>query len=306
MQAIQFIEVLSGIGAGKLGSEDGVKWLTKQQQLSPLLTFENQVESQFLTPPAKYIDNLTAFFQGFSQPLQAVYQSADFPVILSGDHSNAIGTVSAFLSANPDKHVGIIWIDAHADLHTPYTTPSGNLHGMSLAALIREDNQACAEHYVGEMQTAYWNGLKNLTSHTKGILPKDICFLGLRDYEPAEAALLEKYDISHYSTQKMREVGFDAVFEAVNAQFAEVDLLYVSFDVDSLDSALLNATGTPVEQGFTEKELAEILEAVLALPNLAVFELTEFNPNLSEDTAQYALVSRLFALAVARISQKNG
>lgn len=305
MQAIQFIQVLSGIGAGKLGSDEGARWLSKRHQLSTL-PFENQVESQYLTPPAKYIDNLTAFFKQFSPTLQKVYQSTHFPVILSGDHSNAIGIISALLATYPEKRVGIIWIDAHADLHTPYTTPSGNLHGMSLAALIREDNQACAEHIVSQDRAEYWQQLKNLAASSKGIAAADICFLGLRDYEPAEEALLERYKIPHYSSNRMRELSFEQVFAEVRKQFADVDLVYVSFDVDSLDSDLFNATGTPVNQGFSEQELAEILDEVLALPKLCAFEITEFNPSLSDETEQYELISRLFAHATQRILQKNG
>lgn len=304
MQSIHFIQILSDIGAGKRGSHEGVKWLTEQHSIDSFTCFENHADSTLLAPPAKYIDNLAAFFRQFTPPLVELFRQSSFPIILSGDHSNAIGTISALCHAYPNKRIGVIWIDAHADLHTPYTTPSGNLHGMSLAALIRQDNQACAKHHVNSELAGYWQQLKQLAPDSIGIQPQDICFLGLRDYEEQEAALIARHNIPHYSTAEMRNLGFEAVFNRLEAQFNEVDLVYVSFDVDSLDSALLTATGTPVADGFSEQELNDILSRVLALPHLAAFEITEFNPTLSTDHHQHALISRLFGQALAQIQQR--
>lgn len=302
-QAVNVIQILSGVGAGKLGSHLGVQWLCERAKLPchPHHIFCNQSNSQFVHPPAKYIDNLTAFFQRFLHSLSEIYQQPAFPVILSGDHSNAIGTISALCHAYPDKRIGVIWIDAHADLHTPYTTPSGNLHGMTLAALIREDNLANAKHVLSPEVAAYWQQLKQLAPQSAGILPQDLCFLGLRDYEPEEQALIERWQIPHYSSEKMRQLGIEQVLHQVKTQFADLDMVYVSFDIDSLDSGLLSATGTPVAQGFSEQELAKILSVLLTLPNLAVFELTEFNPTLSSDTEQYEMIYRLLKLSLTQL-----
>ncbi|MDO4697983.1 MAG: arginase [Pasteurellaceae bacterium] len=302
-QTVNIVQILSDVGAGKRGTHLGVQWLCEQANLisPPEYIFVNQADSPFCQPPAKYIDNLTAFFQRFLQPLSEIYQQPAFPVILSGDHSNAIGTISALCHAYPDKRIGVIWIDAHADLHTPYTTPSGNIHGMTLAALIREDNQENAKQIVPVEVADYWQKLKQLAPQSAGILPQDLCFLGLRDYEPEERALLERWQIPHYSSEKMRQLGIEQVLHQVKTQFADLDMVYVSFDIDSLDSDLLSATGTPVAQGFSESELAEILAILLDLPNLAVFELTEFNPTLSADTAQYEMIYRLFDKALKQL-----
>lgn len=305
MQNINIIQVLSDIGAGKLGSHLGVKWLCERGNVISHHIFENHRETQFLSLPTKYIDNLTQFFQQFISPLSHIYQQADFPVILSGDHSNAIGTISALCHAYPDKRIGVIWIDAHADLHTPYTTPSGNLHGMTLAALIREDNQKNAKHQLTSEMVNYWQELKQLAPASQGILPQDLCFLGLRDYEPQEQALLEQWDIPHYSVETIRALGFDSVLESVKKQFSEVDMVYLSFDVDSIDSQLLCATGTPVLKGFSEKELSLLLDSLLHLPHLKAFEITEFNPTLSSDSEQYEIVYRLFQQSLEKLSKRK-
>ncbi|MGX2949764.1 arginase [Ursidibacter sp. B-7004-1] len=304
MQTINIIQILSDIGAGKRGSHEGVKWLCERHSIQPVAMFENHSDSKHLTPPAKYIDNLTAFFQQFIPTLTQYYQQPEFPVILTGDHSNAVGTLSALCNAYPNKRIGIIWIDAHADLHTPYTTPSGNIHGMSLAALLRQDNLSQQIHTLTPEVESYWQHLKQLAPTAQGILPKDICFLGLRDFEPQEQALIEELSIPYYSTQKIRELGFEKVLTQVKQQFADVDLLYVSFDVDALDANLISATGTPVSEGFTETEMTVLLEQLLALPNLSVFEITEFNPTLSENAEEYEMVYRLFRQALAQIQKR--
>lgn len=307
MQEINVIQILSDIGAGKLNSHQGVKWLCERGEIHLPIDhiFENHRDTQLAIPPAKYIDNLTTFFQHLIPSLSQFYQQSAFPVILSGDHSNAIGTISALCHTYPDKRIGVIWIDAHADLHTPYTTPSGNIHGMTLAALIREDNQQQATNTLSPEIASYWQQLKQLAPNSQGILPTDLCFLGLRDYEPQEQALLEKWQIPHYSTEKMRELGIEHVINKVKKQFADVDMVYLSFDVDSLDSRLLCATGTPVLNGFNEQELSLLLDSLLTLPNLSVFEITEFNPTLSPEQAQYEIIYRLFKQALAKLSSNH-
>lgn len=303
---MQFIQVLSDIGASKRGSHEGVDWLCRRLGITAAQStiFQNHAASQMLSPPAKYIDNLTTFFQQNLPALSRLFQQDTFPIILSGDHSNAIGILSALCHAYPAQRIGVIWIDAHADLHTPYTTPSGNLHGMSLAALIRQDNLPHALHSLSPQTAALWQSLQQLAPQSAGIRPQDICFLGLRDYEPQEMALIEQFQIPHYSAEEMRKQGFAAVLAQVKQQLAAVDRLYISFDVDSLDAALLNATGTPVANGFDELELQQIFAELLTLPNLTTFELTEFNPTLSPDVAQYERVARLLAYAIEQVQKR--
>lgn len=306
-ERMQLIQILSDVGAGKRGSHEGVKWLSQRSDtvFEREVIFENHLSSDFITPPAKYIDNLTAFFHQCLSPLSQHFQLSSFPFILSGDHANAIGTISALCHTFPDKRIGVIWIDAHADLHTPYTTPSGNLHGMSLAALTRQDNQTWSKHLLSDEIIQYWQQLKQLAPQSKGILPGDLCFLGLRDCEPEEIALLNQFNIPYFSVEKIREMGIEQVLTQVKQQFDDVDMVYLSFDVDALDADLLSATGTPVKGGFTEQEVKWLLSELLHLPSLAVFELTEFNPTLSSDTSQYERVGRLFRRALRLIEKRE-
>ncbi|QIW16533.1 hypothetical protein A4G20_09390 [Pasteurellaceae bacterium RH1A] len=307
--ALAFTRICSEMGAGKLGTSQGVDWLWRRYEAefgpkgSAVFELKAPVETDFLE--AKNIDQLAHFFQSDLVPkLTADLQKPAFPIILSGDHSNAIGTLASLCAANPDKRIGVLWIDAHCDLHTPFTTPSGNLHGMSLAAATRQDNLACQSRQPSPAIQAYWQQLKNLAPQSQGILLEDLCFLGLRSFEEEEAALLQQHQIPAFSVQQMREQGFEAVLDQVKQQFEAVDLLYVTFDVDALDSALIPATGTPEPEGFTVDEVEQIFQAILPLPKLAMFELTEFNPSLSEDKACYERVYDLFKVALGLIGSR--
>lgn len=307
MQTTHFIKICSDIGAGKRGTSQGVEQIWQRYQTeepnATVSTFTLTAD-QTAYPEAKHIETLTPFFQQTLVPaLSKQFKQRDFPLILSGDHANAIGTLTALSHANPDKRIGVLWIDAHCDLHTPYTSPSGNMHGMSLALGCLQDNQQNAVRQPHNDVVQHWETLKNLVGNGQGINPQDVCFLGLRSYEPEEKALLTHYAIPHYSAQQMREQGFEHVLNQVKAHFNAVDLLYVSFDVDALDSTLIPATGTPEPEGFTEKEVAQILTFALDLPQLCAFEMTEFNPTLAENC-----LDRIYTLwhnAIQQIIKSN-
>lgn len=312
MRLLQFINILSEMGAGKLGTRQGVQQLW--EKVRAIYPHQRCTEFSLDTNPtiyhnvkneAKHIEKLTPFFQQQVVPsLTKLFQSPEFPIILSGDHSNAMATLSALCNAYPNKRIGVLWIDAHSDLHTPYTTPSGNLHGMSLAAVSRQDNLLSSVQIPAPKITEQWCKLKMLSSTSNGIYPKDIFFLGLRSYEEPELNLIEQFKIPHISALQARELGGKKVLNSIRRHFDAVDLLYVSFDVDALDAKLIPATGTPEPDGFTYEEMKEIFETVLNFPQLAVFELTEFNPTLV-DTGDYLTpIYTLLIDAIKQIQQK--
>src|SRR6185503_4964267 len=105
--------------------------------------------------------------------------------------------------------------DAHADLHTPYTTPSGNVHGMSLAAALGEDNEDCAVHELDEQTIRYWNQLKNVGKVSPKVLPEDVVLISLRDFEREEKYLIDKYGIKTISTNEVRRKGPEIVVRNV-------------------------------------------------------------------------------------------
>lgn len=301
-----FFEVYSDIGAGKQGTTQGVDVLASHCQASYPKSKFTQIHPKakaqaFEHPHGKYIEALTPFFEQTLLPilqtqLSQCEQSAHFPVIISGDHSNAMGTVSAFLNHHQHKKTAIVWIDAHADLHSIYTSPSGNLHGMPLGAILGLDNKDCQINEPDMPTQAYWERLKGLTDHT--ITPNDVHFLGLRSFEAPEAQLMDKHAINAYSAIDHRQAGFDKVLDELVQTLSDVQAVYVSFDVDALDERLIPATGTPVAQGYEVAEIKQIFDKLLALPNVKLFEITEFNPMLDNDKTKHQIIIDLFDYAV--------
>ncbi|RYF44569.1 MAG: arginase, partial [Cytophagaceae bacterium] len=162
---------------------------------------------------------------------------------------NGVGDIISEPAIIPKSKLGVVWIDAHADLHTPYTTPSGNMHGMPLSLSINEDNIESAVHDLDPDTTKMWNSLKNLGKIAPKVLPEDIVFIALRDFEKEEKALIDKYGIKVISTKEVRSKGPENIVRSVTRYLSDCTDIYVSFDVDSLDSSISKGTGTPVSNG---------------------------------------------------------
>lgn len=308
---VQFFQVYSDIGAGKHGTIEGVSFLSNQlAKTYPNATthkiYPQEHHERYDYKCAKYVEYLTPFFEQTLLPklkagLKACKQAGDFPVIISGDHANAMGNVSAFINHHHGKKIGIVWIDAHADLHSVYTTPSGNLHGMPLGAILGLDNETCAINTIDSDTEGYWHRLKGLS--TSPIDPKNVVFLGLRSFEPPEQALIDQHQMPFFSAIDHRN-DFDGVLTQVCEHLADLDAVYVSFDVDALDDALVPATGTPVENGYESYEIKAIFDKLLPLPCVKLFEITEFNPTLDDDEGKYALITELLTHAIDLVQHK--
>ncbi|MEQ1677272.1 MAG: arginase, partial [Chitinophagaceae bacterium] len=206
-----------------------------------------------------------------------------FPVILSGDHSTAGATIAGIKMAKPKSKLGVIWIDAHADLHTPYTTPSGNVHGMPMAVSINKNNEDCAVHDIDKDTATHWNYLKNIGKMAPKVLPEDVVFISLRDYEKEERHLIEKYDMKVITTKEVRSKGAENVVRAVLRYLADCTDIYISFDVDSLDSSISKGTGTPVSNGLKEREAEDLISKFMQNRKVCCFEIAEVNPTLDKE-----------------------
>ena len=185
--------------------------------------------------------------------------------------------------ARPKSKLGVIWIDAHADLHTPYTTPSGNMHGMPLAIAINEDNRESAVHDLDEDTVKYWNQLKTMGKIAPKVLPEDIVYISLRDFEKEEKHLLDKYGIKVITTKELRSKGPENIVRAITRYLNDCTDIYVSFDVDSLDSAISKGTGTPVNNGLKEREAEDLVSKLMQNRKVCCFEITEVNPTLDKE-----------------------
>ena len=294
MKNIKLIEVASEIGAGTRGASlgiDAIKIAALDFMSSFFIHFPSEKvphENKLLfepieSPYAKRIQGIHAMYERMSKAVCDSMKQGFFPVVLSGDHSMAGATIAGIKMAKPKSKLGVIWIDAHADLHTPFTTPSGNMHGMPLAISIGEDNEENKVHDLDDKTQALWESLKSMGRPAPKVLPEDIVFISLRDYEREERALIEKYGMKVITTNEVRRKGPENIVRAVTRYLSDCTDIYVSFDVDSLDSSISKGTGTPVSNGLKEREVEDLISKFMQNRKICCFEIAEVNPTLDKE-----------------------
>src|ERR1035438_1893055 len=196
MKTVKLIEVKSEIGAGTRGSSMGIDAIKiaaldfGSSYFRKHKSVEVPNENKLLLEPvvhdyAKRIKGVLTVCDRVSKEVAKTYSDhRNFPIVLAGDHSSAIGTVTGIKMAFPQKRIGLIWIDAHADLHSPYTTPSGNLHGMPVAVSLGEDNVNNKMNKPDKETLELWNKLKRIGNITPKFEYRDLVYISLRDREP--------------------------------------------------------------------------------------------------------------------------
>ncbi len=240
-------------------------------------TIYNKVKSSF----ARRIGFVVEQCSRVCDAVQQVLSKNEFPLVLSGDHSSALGTISGVKASNPDARLGVVWIDAHADLHSPYTSPSGNIHGMPVAAALQEDNIDMRIHELDEKTIKQWGELKNIGTNTPKFSPEDLIYFGVRDTETAEDDLIKRMDIKNYTVSEIRYRGLQNCIREAIEKLAHCDSIYITFDVDSLDCDFVSlGTGTPVPFGFNPTEAKNIITEFLKTEKVICVEFTEINPLL--------------------------
>lgn len=318
MKGLKLIEVRSELGAGTRGSSLGIdalklasldfgsyyfgKFKSKEIKDSSRLLYRNPIRTH-----AKRIRGVIRIFQKLANAVDKEIRAGHFPVVISGDHSSAGGTIAGVKMAYPDKKVGVIWIDAHADLHSPYTTPSGNIHGMPLATALGMDNMDNLKNTTLEEEDTipYWEILKNMGDITPKITADSLVFIGLRDMETPEKDFIRKNKVKVVTVSQIRRGKLKNICQQVLEHLASCDVLYISFDIDVLDAPLVKGTGTPVPNGLTINEVTKILTFLLKDPRVACFEITEINPLLDDENQTARRVFPIFRAAVNTIEKQR-
>lgn len=294
MTNIKILISNSELGAGTRGSSLGPEAVRIAALEAQYPLFEEYDCEHIFDEPLKYymgnetpLDHLEDFVPLYEtlcgKTSEALYDY-DKLVIFSGDHSNAPGFFSALKDNNPEKKIGLIWIDAHGDIHSPYTTPSGNVHGMPMAILLAHDNIENKIRDLDETTEAIWNKMKLTGSMgiSPKLLPEDVVMIDLRDLEEEEWKIIHKLKIKHFTPKDRKKIGIEKIIEETKKYFSDYDQVYISFDVDSLDSSIVPGTGTPVENGLSKNEAAQLLKAFWNLDQCMALEFTEINPLLDE------------------------
>jgi|TARA_B110001450_G_scaffold5290_1_gene5519 arginase len=291
-KTIKLIKNRSDLGAGTRGADMGIDAI-EVAAINNKNDYFTQYESIDLETENESIYNKVN--NSFGKRIKQVYRQCvrlsdgvhssinenKFPLVISGDHSSALGSISGIKAANPDKRLGVVWIDAHADIHSPFTSPSGNIHGMPLAAALSEDNIACKINDISEDTAKYWSSMKNIGCEGAKVLASDVVYFGVRDTEEPEEKQIEELGIKNYLVHEVRYRGLEVCVNETLESLSDCDMIYISFDVDSMDCDLISyGTGTPVPKGFDQYEIISIINQLIASKKVSCLELVEVNPLL--------------------------
>ena len=294
MKDIKIIEVKSEIGAGTRGASLGVEAM-KIASLDLNSDFFKKYESVEVENVnellfdgakhsyAKFIDGVMIMEERVCLEIYETIWDDYFPLIMAGDHSTSYGTIAGIKKAHPKIRLGVIWIDAHADIHTPYTTPSGNMHGMALAMACGIDNLECKVNDPRGETQEYWEQMKDVGIPGPKVYPEDIVYIAVRDLEKPENYLLNKYNVNFIETEDVKKFGSAKIAERALKMLDHCDLIYVSFDVDSIDSRVSTGTGTPVPNGLTLDEAKTLNVELAKSPKICAWEIVEVNPTLDTE-----------------------
>lgn len=311
-RTIELIEAGSDLGAGTHGACFGTEALQMMAHKDNSNLFQKLPRRICQTHPAnghhsQYARNIEAVYKICRSIAHEVRNSLDlgnFPVVISGDHSCAAGTIAGIKIAKPQSRLGVVWIDAHADLHSPFTTPSGNMHGMPLAASINADNQAQGKQEIDTQTRLYWEKLKNMGNLSPKILPQDIVYVSLRDFEKEEASLISAYGIKTISTETIRRCGMREAVKTILRQLDYCTDIYVSFDADCLDASVSIGTGLPVDGGLMPLEAELLITLLMENRKACCLEFTELNPFLDKDGETTTIIYQLLKKSMIALSNK--
>lgn len=245
-------------------------------------------QSAHQRPRTSFARNASAVLAQCNRLAEAVAEvagSGRFPLVLSGDHSAGLGTIAGLRRADPEQRLGVLWIDAHADIHSPHSSPSGNLHGMPLAAALGWDLKGRARRELDAESSRVWSAMKELGGEAASpmIQASELLYAGVRDYEEEEIHRMRGAGIRNLCVDEVRSKGpEEALSEALEA-LSPCPHLYISFDVDAMDcDSVSRGTGTPVPHGFSRDECRRLISAAVGTGRVVCLELTEINPCLDE------------------------
>lgn len=214
----------------------------------------------------KNLEQVIRANEALAKQVSEIVKANRFPLVLGGDHSIAIGTLAGL--SEHYKHLGVIWYDAHADLNTAHTSPSGNIHGMPLAVSMG----------IGEQR------LVNLHQAGQKIHPANIVIIGARSVDPGERVLIQEQGLKVFSMHEIDRFGMPAVMEEAiqYLRLRGVDGVHLSLDLDGLDPLYTPGVGTPVPGGINYRESHLAMEMLADAQIITSAEFVEVNPILDE------------------------
>jgi len=232
-------------------------------------------------PKLKYLPEIVRSSKILARKVENLLNKQFLPLILGGDHATAVGSIAGIAGycRKNRKTPGVVWIDAHADMNSPETTPSGNIHGMPLAVSLG----------IGEKRLTRLNGF------SPKVMPENVALIGIRDVDKQESVNVKKYrdmGMQAYTMSDVDKQGIPRIITRVMNDFKnKVDHIHISFDMDGIDPEYAGGVGTPVEGGLTYREAHMIMEMMHDSGSVSSLEVLEVNPILDtkNETARLAV-----------------
>lgn len=285
-QSVAIVSVPFGKGAGTSGAELGPAHILNNAGLHLKLNAMNityQISKEIIVPSqlppiqttnAKYLAEVLEVSGQLAERVSQLVAQGTFPLVLGGDHSISIGTVAGL--AEHYANLGVIWFDAHSDLNTEETSPSGNIHGMSLGISLGRG-------------IPLLTGLRGICPKIK---PEHVAIVGARSLDPGEKAYIRSLGMACYTMHDIDRLGIARVMDKVIQHLRQLtDGVHVSFDIDSVDPKEAPGTGTPVKGGLSYREAHLALELLFQSDLVTSAEFVEVNPSLDKNnkTAKLAV-----------------
>jgi arginase len=249
----------------------------------PILSKERQ---NIINPKLKYLDEIVRASCLLAEKVKLSLLQGRFPLCIGGDHSMAIGSIAGVSAYCRHTHhtFGVIWIDAHADMNTEDTTPSGNIHGMAMAVSLGLGNSS----------------LTRILDFAPKVQPSCCALIGVRKIDPLEKELVKTLRLPVHTMSNIDRKGVHATIQDVLQTLSHVDHIHVSFDLDSVDPSVAAGVGTPVAGGLTYREIHLIMETIADCGCMASLDIAEINPILDNRNISAKLAAEVVASSMGR------
>jgi len=251
------------------------------------IKIEIMEKQKIKNPKLKYLAEIIKTSKKLAEKVEKVLDNGDFPLCIGGDHSIALGTISGISTFCKKKKLklGVIWIDAHSDMNTEKTSPSGNIHGMPLAALMG----------LGHVD------LVNFQGFSPKLQPQNCTIIGVRSVDEAEKMNIKKLHVPIYTMNDIDKLGIHRIITKVLKQFRErVDHIHISFDLDSVDPSVAPGVGTPVPGGLSYREAHLLMEIIAECGCMSSLGVAEINPILDQKNQSANFTAELIASSMGQ------
>jgi arginase len=251
------------------------------------IVIKNMEELKIGQEKARYLPEIVRAATTLAKKVDRIMTLTHFPLVLGGDHSIAVGTVSgiAGYAGSKGKRAGLLWIDAHGDINTPETSPSGNIHGMPLAVLLG----------FGPAE------LTTVSGPSPKVDPANVALVGIRSLDTGEKKRLKETGVQVHTMSDIDRHGVHGVMEKALARVTHgTDYVHVSFDLDAVDPTVAPGVGTPVKGGLDYREAHLIMEVIADAKVMTSLEMVEVNPILDQGNASAAFAVELVQSAFGK------